>query len=95
MAGINGTRGASNEAVRLGAVRELLDRGFGKATQHIAGDEAMTPLAIDFCWQDATPQSAASAPANATAELLVHQTVAAAIGEDAGAVADMATCGNA
>jgi hypothetical protein len=53
MAGINGTRGASNEAVRLGALRELLDRGFGRPTTIIAGDEAAAPLAIDFKWADA------------------------------------------
>jgi hypothetical protein len=95
MAGINGNRGASNEAVRLGAVRELLDRGFGKATQHIAGDEATTPLAIDFCWADAAPHSTPTdASAGIAAEQVPHRTVAGAVQEDANAV-DMVTCGNA
>jgi hypothetical protein len=95
MSGIDGGRGTSNEAVRLGAVRELLDRGFGKATQHIAGDETTTPLAIDFCWADAAPHSAPNdASARIAAEQLPHRTVAGAVQEDANAV-DMVTCGNA
>jgi hypothetical protein len=95
MAGINGTRGAANEAVRLGAVRELLDRGFGKATQHIAGDEQAAPMAFDFRWADATPKQAASAePVESAAEQLVRQGIAGSVQEDAEAV-DMVTCGNA
>jgi hypothetical protein len=38
MAGLTGTPGAESEQTRLGALRELLDRGFGRATQHIAGE---------------------------------------------------------
>ena len=29
---------SKNEALRLAAIRELLDRGYGKATQPIAGE---------------------------------------------------------
>jgi hypothetical protein len=95
MAGINGTRGASNEAVRLGALRELLDRGFGKATQHIAGDEQAAPMAFDFRWADATPELAASAePVESAAEQLVRQGIAGAVQEDAEAF-DLVTCSNA
>jgi hypothetical protein len=54
MAGIDGP-GAANEAVRLGAARELLDRGFGKATQHVAGDGEAPPVAISFEWAPALP----------------------------------------
>jgi hypothetical protein len=39
MAGIDGP-GATNEAVRVAAVRELLDRGFGRPTQAITTDPA-------------------------------------------------------
>jgi hypothetical protein len=94
MAGINGTRGASNEAVRLGALRELLDRGYGKATTVIAGDEAAAPLVIDFRWADASEPHAANAVP--TLEQQVHRDIAGAITDeqDAGAI-DMATCGNA
>ena len=38
MAGLTGTPAAESEQTRLGALRELLDRGFGRATQHIAGE---------------------------------------------------------
>jgi hypothetical protein len=55
LAGIDGP-GAANEAVRLGAARELLDRGFGRPVQTIGGDNNM-PLIVDFRWQDATPDS--------------------------------------
>lgn len=34
LAGINGP-GAANEAVRLGAVRELIDRGYGRSLQSV------------------------------------------------------------
>jgi hypothetical protein len=95
MAGINGTRGASNEAVRLGAVRELLDRGFGKATQHIAGDEQAAPMAFDFRWADATPEQAASAePVESAAEQFARQGIAGAV-EGGADTLDVATCGNA
>jgi len=33
---------AKSEAVRIAAIRELLDRGFGKATQFVAVDEEAT-----------------------------------------------------
>jgi hypothetical protein len=71
IAGIKGTRGASNEAVRLGAVRELLNRGFGKATQLIAGDEQAAPV-FDFRWANATSDTAENLP---TAEHQVHHSI--------------------
>ena len=70
MAGIPGTRGASNEAVRLGAVRELLDRGYGKATTVIAGDGAEAPVQIDCRWADATAPSPTNGVAVATERLI-------------------------
>jgi hypothetical protein len=51
LAGIAGP-GAANEAVRLGAARELLDRGFGKPTTVFAGDAAAGPTVIEFRWAD-------------------------------------------
>jgi hypothetical protein len=45
-------RESSNEATRVAAIKELLDRGYGKAPQTI-GDEngkAMTPLAGALVW---------------------------------------------
>jgi hypothetical protein len=74
----------------------LLDRGHGKPTTAVAGDKATAPLAIDFRWADAVPeQQPNDGLAKTPAEQLVHRTVACAVEEDAGAVADMVTCGNA
>jgi len=35
----NPVPGAESEATQAAAIRELLDRGYGRATQHIAGEE--------------------------------------------------------
>jgi hypothetical protein len=44
------------EQARTAAVKELLDRGFGKATQMISGD-TNTPLIVEFSWaSDPTAQ---------------------------------------
>ena len=40
----------------------LLDRGWGKPTQPLAGDAEAGPLAIDFRWADATPAQLAPEP---------------------------------
>lgn len=37
--------GAEQESARIAAAKELLDRGYGKATQIVAGDEA-APLRV-------------------------------------------------
>ena len=55
MAGIDGP-GSANEAIRLGAARELLDRGFGKATTILAGDSEAPPSVIRFEWASAATQ---------------------------------------
>jgi hypothetical protein len=52
MAGIVPGKMAASEVTRVAAIRELLDRGYGKATQPIAGDTGQ-PLRIDFRWADA------------------------------------------
>ena len=49
---------ADSHAVQVAAMKELLDRGYGRATQPIAGDAEAPPLAIDFRWADATPAQA-------------------------------------
>jgi hypothetical protein len=56
MAGLTDEPPAETEAVRLGALRELLDRGFGKPTLPLAGDESAAPVVIEFSWAPATPQ---------------------------------------
>ena len=39
MAGLDGAPGAESEPAQLGALRELLDRGFGRAPQAITGQD--------------------------------------------------------
>lgn len=40
--------GAESEATQATAMKELLDRGFGKATQIIAGDDDAAPVSISM-----------------------------------------------
>jgi hypothetical protein len=54
MAGLTGGKPIANPAVRVAAMRELLDRGYGKATQPVAGDRN-APLLVDFRWSDGAP----------------------------------------
>ena len=39
---------------KVAAAIALLDRGFGKCTQLLAGDTEAAPLRVDFRWADAT-----------------------------------------
>jgi hypothetical protein len=48
--------GADNAAVQVAAMRELLDRGFGRATQHVAGADDAPPVSVEFLWAPAMPQ---------------------------------------
>jgi hypothetical protein len=57
---------AEAEAVRLGALKELLDRGYGKATTIIAGNESETPVQIDFRWAPASEAETASTHTGST-----------------------------
>ena len=56
MSGIAPGVRAEPDAVRVAALRELLDRGFGKATQPLSGDADAPPLHIEFTWGDAIAQ---------------------------------------
>jgi hypothetical protein len=60
LAGLTDAPGAQHEATRVAALRELLDRGFGKATQHIAGDSDTAPVVISFEWAPALPPAVAA-----------------------------------
>jgi hypothetical protein len=53
--------GAINPVAQIAAIKELLDRGYGKATQPLAND-AGKPLVIDFRWSDDTAVSPALQP---------------------------------
>jgi hypothetical protein len=55
MAGLEPGVPAEAEAVRVAAIKELLDRGYGRATQPLSGDNSGGPLAIDFRWADSVP----------------------------------------
>jgi len=50
-----GTPAAESEGAQIAAIKELLDRGYGKATQPLSGDPDGPPLAVDFRWADALP----------------------------------------
>ena len=43
MAGLTDAPGAESEQAQLGALRELLDRGFGRAPQAITGEDGAPP----------------------------------------------------
>jgi hypothetical protein len=56
MAGLAPGTPAEAEAVRVAAIKELLDRGFGKAPLPISGDAEGPPVSITFHWADAVPE---------------------------------------
>lgn len=47
IAGLTKKPGSDNEATRVAAIKELLDRGYGKATQVIAGDDSKPPVKLE------------------------------------------------
>jgi hypothetical protein len=52
LAGLTSEPAAANEAVRVAAMKELLDRSYGKPTQPLAADTEM-PAVIEFRWAPA------------------------------------------
>src|SRR3954453_24205308 len=56
-----GRPGAESETARIAAMKEILDRGYGRPTQALVGEAGSTPLLIDFRWADA-PEQPTSAP---------------------------------
>jgi hypothetical protein len=56
LAGLTDAPGAQTEAARIAALKELLDRGFGRATQHVAGADDAPPVSVEFLWAPAMPQ---------------------------------------
>ena len=55
MAGLAPGMPAEAEAVQIAALKELLDRGFGKVTLPISGDASGPPVIVSFQWADAPP----------------------------------------
>jgi len=43
---VNVIRSTESDSARVAAIRELFDRGYGKATQHIAGDDDAPPVRV-------------------------------------------------
>jgi hypothetical protein len=68
---VEGMPGAESDAAQIAAIRELLDRGYGKAAQPISGDPDGAPLAIDFRWADATPREEEVIEANGASSLVL------------------------
>ena len=56
LAGLTEAPGAESETARIVALRELLDRGYGKPTQPLESDADM-PTAIHFTWAPAVAPS--------------------------------------
>jgi hypothetical protein len=56
LGGLTAKAGAMHEATRVAALRELLDRGYGRSTQHVAGDADAGPVHYTFSWAPATPE---------------------------------------
>src|SRR4051794_30136 len=52
-----GRPGAESETARIMAVKELLDRAYGRPTQALVGEAGSTPLLIDFRWADSPAPS--------------------------------------
>jgi hypothetical protein len=50
----------ANPRERVSAAVALLDRGWGKPVQALAGDSSAPPVVVEFRWADATPQPAPS-----------------------------------
>jgi len=72
-------KGAENETLQLAAMKELLDRGYGRATTIVSADEATMPASIEFCWQDAATSPATAARdglTTATADQVARQNSA-------------------
>lgn len=50
---VNVIRSTDSDSARVAAIRELLDRGYGKATQPISGDEDGPPVPVEIVWRRA------------------------------------------
>jgi hypothetical protein len=72
-----GTR-AESDTARIAALKELLDRGYGRATQPLSGDPDSPPLAVDFRWADAAPPEPDDAAVEAAVTGFVVATTPAA-----------------
>jgi hypothetical protein len=82
LSGVIPGNAAESQAVQVQAMRELLDRGFGRSTQPLAGDTEGPPVSITFHWADAVPQpEPAPEPDDTTVEAEAAGFVVAFAGE--------------
>lgn len=56
MSGLAPGERAESETARIAALKELLDRAYGRSTQPLSGDPDGPPLSVEFTWADAVPQ---------------------------------------
>jgi hypothetical protein len=47
LAGLTKDAGSENESTRVMAIKELIDRGYGKSTQPISGDDSKPPIRLE------------------------------------------------
>lgn len=47
-------KGADSDAAQIAAMKELLDRAYGKVAQPLSGDDNAPAMQIDFRWADTT-----------------------------------------
>jgi hypothetical protein len=57
---IAGMPAAESEATRVAAIKELLDRGFGRAAQPVVGDTETGPIHYHFTWASASESNDSS-----------------------------------
>lgn len=48
LAGLTNAAGSENETTRVAAIKELIDRGYGRPTQPISGDDDEPPVRLEL-----------------------------------------------
>ncbi len=48
IAGVTNQPGSENEQTRVAAIKELLDRGFGRSMQPVGGDDKAPPIKVEY-----------------------------------------------
>ena len=82
LAGLAPGARAEAETARISALKELLDRAYGRATLPLSGDTEAPPVSITFHWADAVPQpEPAPEPDDTTVEAEAAGFVVAFAGE--------------
>ena len=54
MAGLAPGTPAESEPARIAALKEVLDRAYGRATQPVSGDASAPAVAVEFTWMNAS-----------------------------------------